>query len=142
MGDVTPEVCNDGDVRLQRLGSVQATGGGPVQVCYNNQWGHICYINWREQEASVTCRQLGYSPYGIGNQVYDIVAYYLPNILSTGAQAYFSHYSLGLGQDYWLRDVQCSGQEPSLIECGNGYLGYYAEYCSYGAVPSVVCVGE
>ena len=67
IGDGTLEVCNDGDVRLQGLGSVQETGGGPVQVCYNNQWGYICTYsyNWREQEASVTCRQLGYSPYGL-----------------------------------------------------------------------------
>ena len=75
--DGNPELCSDGDIRLGGLGSTQSAVGGPVQVCYNNQWGYICDYpyNWREQEASVTCQQLGYSPYGIGHHVYDIVPF-------------------------------------------------------------------
>ena len=61
-------------------------------------------------------------------------------VLSAGAQAYYTPY--GLGQHYWLRDVRCSGQETSLIECDNGNLGYFTDYCYYNDVPSVVCAGE
>ena len=51
-------ICNTGDIRL--------VGGsspfeGRVEVCFYNQWGTICDISWRFEEAQVICRQLGYS---------------------------------------------------------------------------------
>ena len=38
---------------------------GRVEVCINDTWGTICDHHWTQEEASVTCLHLGYSPYGI-----------------------------------------------------------------------------
>ena len=50
-------------------GSVRVIGGGSayegeVQVCVNQDWVSLCDSDWSDQEASVVCKQLGFS--GIG----------------------------------------------------------------------------
>ena len=52
------ENCTNGDVRL--------VGGsddyeGNVQVCSSGKWGYVCDTNWDSNDATVVCKQLGYS---------------------------------------------------------------------------------
>ena len=56
------ERCTTGDIRLY--------GGtyyyGAVQICVGEIWGSVCRDSfWDNNDASVVCKQLGFSPYGI-----------------------------------------------------------------------------
>ena len=50
--------CIDGDIRL--IGGSIITQGR-VEVCQNEMWGTVCDDGWTDVDASVACRQLGYS---------------------------------------------------------------------------------
>ena len=56
--------CVDGDVRLIPHNSYTALNGR-VEVCVNGTWGTICSDFFDDKDASVVCKQLGYSPYGM-----------------------------------------------------------------------------
>lgn len=51
-------VCDDGDLRIHGTASVME---GNLEICINNSYGGICDDFWDIQDASVACRQLGFS---------------------------------------------------------------------------------
>ena len=54
--------CTDGDVRL--AGS-QYGYEGTVEVCFDRLWGLVADSGWTQNDAEVTCRQLGYTTQGM-----------------------------------------------------------------------------
>ncbi len=54
-------VCTQGDIRLQGGTRLQ----GRVEVCNNNVWGTVCDDIWGAVDATVACRQLGFSDQGM-----------------------------------------------------------------------------
>ena len=54
--------CQNGDIRL--VGSSNPLSGR-VEVCVNSTWGTICHDYWDNKDATVVCRQLGYSTEGL-----------------------------------------------------------------------------
>lgn len=54
--------CTNGDIRL--AGNSNALEGR-VEICYDGVWGTVCSNSWGVPDATVVCRQLGYSSSGI-----------------------------------------------------------------------------
>ena len=53
--------CTNGQIML--VGG-STSNEGTLQVCVNNTWGTVCDNNWSVQDATVACKQLGFSKYG------------------------------------------------------------------------------
>ena len=53
--------CSTGPVRL--VGG-NIPNEGRVEICINNVWGTVCDDGWSSTDATVVCRQLGYSSQG------------------------------------------------------------------------------
>ena len=54
--------CSEKQIRLR--GDGRYDDFGRVEVCINGTWGTICDDYWDNNDASVVCSELGYSPYG------------------------------------------------------------------------------
>eukprot|EP00731_Ephydatia_muelleri_P031717 Em0023g224a len=90
--------------------------GGVVEVCRGGQYVTICADRWDNTEASVTCQQLGYSPYGAITVAKGILGGTTNRITS-------------------ISGFVCNGTEPSLSACP--VVPGPASTCSLAA--SVVC---
>ena len=58
---INTALCTNGQLRLAG-GNV--ANEGRVEICLNNAWGTVCDDHWGNAEATVVCRQLGYSTQG------------------------------------------------------------------------------
>ena len=52
------DLCQNGDIQLVN-GST--TYEGRVEICFSETWGTVCDNLWGASDASVVCRQLGFS---------------------------------------------------------------------------------
>ena len=109
--------CDDGDVRL-----VNGTTSleGLVEICRNNDWGTAaaCVGFWGSADASVVCRQLGFSPQGA----------------EAFSQAAFGQHSFIV----WLDTVHCVGTESRLVDCSADPVD--SQDCLYWADAGVRCM--
>ncbi|BFY99027.1 hypothetical protein BsWGS_02067 [Bradybaena similaris] len=98
--------------RLWIEGDIRLVGGprrymGTVVILHNGRWGAVCDDNWDLKDASVVCRQLGYTL-----------------AVRATTQAEF-----GPGRKkQWLSRVQCRGTEERLDKC---VLQFYDENTHY-----------
>ena len=53
--------CATGQMRLV---GANVPNEGRVEMCMNNVWGTVCDDSWSSADATVVCRQLGYSTQG------------------------------------------------------------------------------
>lgn len=92
---------------------------GRVEVYHSNSWGTVCDDQWKLANADVVCREMNCGM-----------------ALEAKKGAFF-----GEGKDeIWLDDVQCTGQEPSILKCSHRQFG--ENNCGHGEDAGVVCSGE
>ncbi|KAJ8040728.1 Deleted in malignant brain tumors 1 protein [Holothuria leucospilota] len=113
-----PTVTLWGDIQGIRLADGTSTSGR-VEVLYNGEWGTVCDDYWDWNDATVACRQLGYS---------SVVAIY--------HSAYFGQ---GSGR-IWMDDLHCNGYESSLSDCPHNGFGQHN--CVHHEDAGVVCGDE
>uniref|UniRef100_A0A8C3G6B5 Soluble scavenger receptor cysteine-rich domain-containing protein SSC5D n=1 Tax=Cyclopterus lumpus TaxID=8103 RepID=A0A8C3G6B5_CYCLU len=109
-------VCSDS----QQLRLVNGTDrcSGRVEIRYDNQWGTVCDDDWDIKDAQVVCRAMDCG-----------------TAQTTKIGSFF-----GQGQgDIWLDDVDCFGNETSLIHCRHPSVG--ENNCGHGEDAGVVCSG-
>ena len=122
----TDPECTDGDVRLVRG---EGENEGQVEFCSSGRWGLVCRDSWDINDATVACRQLGYSVEG-KFLIWDICAA-LPgeeilttNVVHTvdgGTQ--ITRVSLPTDFLISLYQVDCNGTEATLAQCPHSDTG-------------------
>ncbi len=95
---------------------------GVVQVCMNNAWGSVCNNRFGTNDASVVCRELGFSSTGARSL--------------TDASNRFNHSS----GPVFLDHVNCLGSESRILDCAQIIPGL-AE-CTVSEIAGVVCTGR
>ncbi|KFV82523.1 Macrophage receptor MARCO [Struthio camelus australis] len=95
---------------------IRIVGGsrkGRVEIFHNGVWGTICDDDWDSRDATVVCRMLGYS-----------------RAVSTFTA------NAGTGE-IWLDDVNCKGNEHSILDCAKRSWGTHN--CSHNEDAGVEC---
>ena len=87
-----------------------------MEIFYNGEWGTVCDDIWDLNDATVVCRQLGYT-----NAIR----------ATTGAE-----FGQGTGT-IWLDNVACSGTESMLSDCSASSWG--SHNCHHRDDAGVVC---
>uniref|UniRef100_A0A1X7T388 SRCR domain-containing protein n=1 Tax=Amphimedon queenslandica TaxID=400682 RepID=A0A1X7T388_AMPQE len=108
-------ICSNGQVILLPSSNSSEKVYKKVGVCFGNSWGYICPEDWDNNDAKVICRQLGLSLTWTGGK---------------GIDAEYENHNDRL----WLNEIQCTGNETRLLECGRRRLGtlslFYGETAS------------
>jgi len=107
----------NGSIRLVDGSSIYE---GRVEILVDGQWGTICDHYWSNTDASVVCRQLGFS----ANRA----------IARRGGT-----FGPGTGP-ILLNEVQCNGTELMLTDCLSSKL--YAHNCRHNEDAGVHCLRE
>ena len=81
----------------------------------DGEWGTVCDNNWNLNEANLVCQQLGYSG------------------------AWTAYYQPGEGL-VKVEEPQCTGEEPTLLDCWTAQTIGGNSLCSHGRDVAVECM--
>ncbi|XP_029466619.1 deleted in malignant brain tumors 1 protein-like [Rhinatrema bivittatum] len=114
---VASVICSESESSL-RLADGGDTCKGRVEVAFDGHWGAVCDDSWDTNDAKVACRELG---------------------CVHGGSPQLSYFGPGDGV-FLLFDVQCTGNESSLLDCPHNLSASYA--CDGGRHAGVVCAAS
>ena len=102
-----------------RLAGGNGVSNGQVEIGFNEQfWGGICHSGWGYVEATILCKMKGFEKG-------------LPTFGST----------FGSGVDrVWLNNVNCVGEEKSILDCAHSAWNTICADYDYHA--GVICLGK
>jgi deleted-in-malignant-brain-tumors protein 1 len=112
-----PEVYCDLDVRVANPVSTNTTLSGRLEVFFDGEWGTVCNHEWDMEDATVACRQLGYSH---ADSAYPSICY--------GDSS----------KKIWMSEMRCRGNEVGLQHCA--FSGWGKHHCSHIYDAGVSCV--
>ena len=92
---------------------------GQVEIGIDGVWGGVCQTGWDIQDATVICRQLGYT-YAL-------------------AATYDNSFGSSLNSRAWISDLACRGEEGTILDCP--YTGWNVA-CSTDQRAGIVCSGK
>lgn len=124
------ERCSNGTIRL--AGSGYATMGR-VELCINGEWGTICINSFDDNDATVVCRQLGYSTYGKSIYCTVKIIKCFEGVVSDISNWDFYDSSVPI----IIFDLNCTGTEDMILSCPYIERGSYT--CSSYYDAAVIC---
>ena len=114
----TAHAASDGDLRIED-GPSGSRSHGRLEVFHEGEWGGVCDDFFGAQEATVACRQLGYTE----GEAKRREKRPLPSTMS-----------------FWLDNVDCAGTESGLGRCEHN--GWGEHNCSAREAVSISCTGS
>ncbi|XP_070176422.1 scavenger receptor cysteine-rich domain-containing protein DMBT1-like isoform X2 [Littorina saxatilis] len=116
VGVICPGASSGVNLRA-RLVNGTSSSNGRLEVLYNGTWSTVCDDSFGNPEALVACRMLGFTN---------------PSALAVSS----SIYGPGTGT-ILLDDLQCTGTEKNLAQCGN--KGFYNTNCKHSEDIGLQC---
>ena len=108
---------SDGTIRLQGTLPYE----GRLEVYYRGSWGTVCDDRFKEQDADVVCRELGFSG---GSE----------HVITTGFSN--NRFPSGRGK-IWMDGVSCTGSEERLSQCR--FNGWGVHDCKHYEDVAIIC---
>jgi len=109
-------VCSMSNVTARLAGNnISVSNAGRLEIYYNNTWGTVCATRFNGKAAQVACYMMGCGRSG---------------------QLTYQRYGRVSGP-IWLSEVECTGHELSLAECGHS--GWGLHNCHHYQDVSIIC---